>query len=86
MIKLYHFFQSLPVIGHCTSAIQLTQTAKPIVVLLPCLPVIKLCDSLQKCIIEKGNWPKKMKAQQRNEVKMPEVKFESKNVLFTANS
>lgn len=71
MIKLYHFFQSVPVIGHCTSAIQLTQTAKPIVVLLPCLPVINPCDTKKK-ITELAN---KIKCSKEMKVIRLEVKF-----------
>ena len=50
--------------------------------LLPCSPVINSANILKNCVTEQENWPKKMKVPQRNEMKMLEVKFESKSVLF----
>ena len=50
------------------------QRTKYVFVLPPFLPVINPLDVLQKLIIGSGNWPTKMKEQQRNKIAL-EVKF-----------
>ena len=57
---------SLPAIGHCALSLGHIQSAKHVVVLLPCLPLINPSDILPKWIIRRGNWPTNMKVWQRN--------------------
>lgn len=62
------FFQSWPVIGQSNSYAAQAQTAKHTVVLHPALQLINPQDIYKKWVIERENWLKKIKMQQRNEL------------------
>lgn len=52
------------------------QTGKCVVVFPPCLPVIRPCDILQKWILKRGIWPRKMKEAKKKKAINMNTKFE----------
>ena len=62
----HRLFPDLSETGHCASLTLLyALKTKHVVVLPPCPPAMNPCDSLQKWIIKRGNWPTKMNVWQR---------------------